>query len=96
MATKNVQHAEIVLSTRKTPAGTVKKFRVRYIGNNSELLAPSQAVKSRQSAIKNIAAFIRLANGTHMRVVDKTKIKWASYDLSPGNGQRMVWAQIRK
>lgn len=69
-ARKKAQHAEIRISSRKKAGKAIKKFYVTYHGNNSEVLAPSQLVKSLGSARKNIAAMIRLASGFSMPVIE--------------------------
>jgi uncharacterized protein YegP (UPF0339 family) len=52
------------------------KFRVRYVGKNGELLAPSEPVETRKNCHKNTAALAdcltKWLNG-EIQIEDKTK-----------------------
>lgn len=46
------------------------RFRVKYYGNNGEMLATSEVLNTRNNCKKNVLAFIKLAHGLSMEVLD--------------------------
>ncbi len=65
---KNKQRIEIIKNPR------TKKYRVRYIANNVEIISVSEVLETRENAGKNIAAMIKLLGGDY-EVVDLPKKK---------------------
>lgn len=51
-------------------------FRVRYVGNNNEILATSEVLTSKANAIKNAKAMGRLFGVTWVDVTDETDPKY--------------------
>lgn len=56
--------------------GVTKKmlrWRVKYTGNNNEILSVSENLNSRTSAIKNILAHLKIFDGTVVEVSEVNK-----------------------
>lgn len=58
------QRIEIVKNKR------TGKFRVRYIGNNNEVLAVSETMDTRHNCRKNISAMIKLWDCPGTKIVE--------------------------